>query len=301
VSSPAGRLAGVVDHLIRVGTASWTDRTLLASGWYPADAKTAEQRLAYYASRFPMVEVDSTYYSPPAESTAALWAQRTPPGFLFNIKAFSLLTGHPTRVAALYKDLRPETEKVNIYPGDLDGKAYEQVWERFLSALKPLADAGKLGALLFQFPPWFTIRFSNKQYLLEVAQRCAPYRVAVELRNKTWFDGENQRETLDFLSSHDLPFVCVDMPQGHTSSVPPVVAATADLAVVRFHGHSDKWSSKNIYDRFGYRYSEAELAEWAPRLRDLARQASDTHVLMNNCYSDYAQTNAQDLIDLLNA
>jgi uncharacterized protein YecE (DUF72 family) len=89
------------------------------------------------------------------------------------------------------------------------------------------------------------------------------------------------------------------MPQGHTSSVPPIVAATADLAVMRFHGHSDKWESKDIYDRFGYRYSESELAEWAPRLRTLADQASRVHVLMNNCYSDYAQTNAQQLIDLL--
>jgi uncharacterized protein YecE (DUF72 family) len=169
-----------------------------------------------------------------------------------------------------------------------------------LSSLQPLVDAGKLGLLLFQFPPWFTIRYANKQYLLEVARRCAPLRIAVELRNKTWFDGDNQHETLDFLASHDLPYVCVDMPQGHTSSVPPVVAATADLAVVRFHGHSEKWTSKDIYERFGYRYSRPELAEWAPRLRDLAAQAKQVHVLMNNCYSDYAQTNAADLIDLLN-
>jgi uncharacterized protein YecE (DUF72 family) len=284
---------------ILVGTASWTDKTLLASGWYPAGANTAEKRLAHYARHFPLVEVDSTYYSPPAESTAKLWAQRTPEGFLFNIKAFSLLTGHPTKVSAIYKDLRPDTTKKNLYPDDLPRDAYEQVWERFLSALQPLVDAGKLGALLFQFPPWFTIRYANKQYLLEVARRCAPLRVAVELRNRTWFDGDNQRETLDFLSSHELPFVCVDMPQGHTSSVPPVVAATADLAVVRFHGHSDKWASKDIYERFGYRYSHQELGEWAPRLQDLARQTSQTHVLMNNCYSDYAQTNAEDLMSLL--
>jgi uncharacterized protein YecE (DUF72 family) len=284
---------------ILVGTASWTDKTLLASGWYPAEANTAEKRLAYYAGRFPLVEVDSTYYSPPAESTTRLWAQRTPEGFLFNIKAFSLLTGHPTKVSAIYKDLRPDTTKKNLYPDDLPREAYEQVWERFLSSLQPLVDAGKLGTLLFQFPPWFTIRYANKQYLLEVARRCAPLRVAIELRNRTWFDGDNQRETLDFLGSNDLPFVCVDMPQGHTSSVPPVVAATADLALVRFHGHSDKWASKDIYERFGYRYSREELADWAPKVQSLAQQAAQTHVLMNNCYSDYAQTNAEDLMSLL--
>lgn len=285
---------------IKVGTASWTDKTLLASGWYPASADTAEKRLAYYASKFPLVEVDSTYYSPPAEQTAALWASRTPPGFTFNIKAFSLLTGHPTRPAAIYKDLRPETDKKNLYPGDLPAQAYEDVWTRFLSALEPLAEAGKLGVILFQFPPWFTIRRSNKQYLLEVAQRCQPLRVAVELRHASWFDGDNQQETLEFLRTHDLPYVCVDMPQGHRSSIPPVLAATAaDLALVRFHGHSDKWTSRDIYERFGYHYSEAELAEWAPKLRGLADGTAQTHVLLNNCYSDYAQRNAASLIDLL--
>src|SRR4029450_1076486 len=161
--------------------------------------------LAHYATRFPMVEVDATYYSPPAEATAALWAQRTPSDFVFNIKAFSLLTGHPTKVSAIHKDLRPETTKKNVYPDDVPHDAYEQVWERFLSALAPLSAAGKLGAVLFQFPPWFTIRRSNKQYLLEVARRCSPLRVAIELRHKSWFDGDNEQETLDFLRSHQLP------------------------------------------------------------------------------------------------
>jgi len=284
---------------IKVGTASWTDKTLLASGWYPKDADSAERRLAYYAGRFPLVEVDSTYYSPPAEQTAKLWAERTPDGFTFNIKAFSLLTGHPTKLSAIYKDLRPETEKKNLYPGDLAPEAYEQVWERFLSALDPLDEAGKLGAILFQFPPWFTIRRSNKQYLLEVAKRCAPRRVAVELRNATWFDGDNRQETLDFLRQHHLPYVSVDMPQGHKSSIPPVLDATADLAVVRFHGHSDKWTSRDIYEKFGYLYSERELKDWAPKLRALADDAGETHVLMNNCYSDYAQRNAETLAELL--
>ena len=286
---------------IRVGTASWTDRTLLDSGWYSDSADTPERRLSYYARQFPLVEVDATYYSPPAERTARLWAERTPAGFTFNVKAFSLLTGHPTRVSALYKDLRPETGKRNVYPGDLPAQAYEEVWTRFLSALDPLVDAGKLGALLFQFPPWFTIKRDNKQYLLEVARRCAPLRPVFEFRHASWFDGDNAEETLGFLREHDLPFVCVDMPQGHKSSVPPVLAATADLAVVRFHGHSDKWTSKDIHEKFGYDYSKRELRDWAPKLRELAGDAEQTHVLMNNCYRDYAQRNAATLAGLLDA
>ncbi|NGM13349.1 DUF72 domain-containing protein [Verrucosispora sp. WMMA2044] len=284
---------------IKVGTASWTDRTLLDSGWYPRTADTPEKRLAYYARQFPVVEVDATYYSPPAERTARLWAERTPAGFTFNVKAFSLLTGHPTKVSAIYKELRPETDKRNLYPDDLPPQAYEEVWTRFLSALDPLVEAGKLGALLFQFPPWFTIRRDNKQYLLEVARRCAPLRPVFEFRHASWFDGDNATETLDFLREHRLAYVSVDMPQGHRSSIPPVLAATSDLAVVRFHGHSDKWTSKDIHEKFGYRYSARELKDWAPRLRELAGETEQTHVLMNNCYRDYAQTNAQQLQALL--
>jgi uncharacterized protein YecE (DUF72 family) len=132
-----------------------------------------------------------------------------------------------------------------------------------------------------------------------VAARCKPLRPVFELRNAAWFEGANRNETLDFMRAHKLPFVCVDMPQGYKSSIPPVVAATADLAVVRFHGHSDKWTSKDIHEKFGYEYSKKELADWAPKLKELAAEVDQTHVLMNNCYLDYAQKNAATLIDLL--
>jgi uncharacterized protein YecE (DUF72 family) len=286
---------------IRVGTASWTDKTLLASGWYPADATSAEARLRYYATQFPVVEVDSTYYTPANEANSERWVARTPDGFRFDVKAFSLLTQHPTRPTALYKDLRPETDKKNLYAKDLEPKVVDEVWERFLSALSPLQEAGKLGAVLFQFPQWFTLKRANKEYLLECKERAAPYRISVEFRSATWFrDEAATEETLDFLRSYALPFVCVDMPQGHASSVPPVVAATSkEMAVVRFHGHSDKWTSRDIYERFGYSYDLKELEPWAPRLRELAAQTAETHVLLNNCYRNYAQVNARQLADLL--
>jgi uncharacterized protein YecE (DUF72 family) len=287
---------------IKVGTASWTDKTLLASGWYPDDATTAEERLGYYAKQFPLVEVDSTYYAPPNERNSQLWAARTPDGFTFNVKAFSLLTQHPTKVTALYKELRPETDKKNVYLKDLPAAAVDDVWERFLTALDPLQAAGKLGAVLFQFPQWFPIGRANKRYLLDCQERCRAHdmRVCVEFRNKTWLSEDNRDETLDFLRSYSVPYVCVDMPQGYPSSVPPVVAATTpDLAVVRFHGHSDEWNSRDIYERFGYLYSEEELAQWAPRVKELGEQARETHVLLNNCYRNYAQLNARQLADML--
>src|SRR5947209_5127695 len=154
--SVGGEDGGVGEIL--VGTASWTDKTLLESGWYPPDVTNPEQRLRFYAEQFPLVEVDSTYYTPPNERNSELWAARTPPEFRFNVKAFSLLTQHPTKVSALYKDVRPDTDKRNVYAKDLHPKIVDEVWDRFLSALEPLHDAGKLGALLFQFPQWFTIR-----------------------------------------------------------------------------------------------------------------------------------------------
>jgi uncharacterized protein YecE (DUF72 family) len=288
---------------IRVGTASWTDKTLLESGWYPPGANTAEERLQFYAANFPLVEVDSTYYFPPTEQNAKLWVERTPPGFTFNVKAFSLLTQHPTKAAALPKDLRPADAKNNVYAKDLDQRVIDQMWERFVAALMPLHEAGKLGTLLFQFPQWFPIGKRNKAYVLECKRRAEPLSICVEFRNKTWMSEDNQAETLDFLTGYGLPYVCVDMPQGFVSSIPPVVAATtSDLAVMRFHGHNaDEWESGSVQRRFAYLYSEDELKEWAPKLEELAAQVSSTHVLMNNCHRDYAQRNAAQLAALLDA
>ncbi len=287
---------------IRVGTASWTDRTLIESGWYPPEATTPAKRLAFYARRFPLVEVDATYYALPSEQTAAAWTARTPAGFTFNVKAFSLFTQHPTRIAALPADLRPAAQQAGkdpVYLRQVDPAVADQAWDRFLAALEPLHQAGKLGAILFQFPQWFPISRAGKEYILSCAARVAPRRLCIEFRNRTWMTQENQQETLDFLTRHQLPYVCVDMPQGYPNSIPPVLAATADLAVVRLHGHSDKWTSKDIHERFGYRYTDEELASWAPRIRTLAGQAAATHVLFNNCYRNYAQVNAQLLAELL--
>ncbi|GAA3446239.1 DUF72 domain-containing protein [Planomonospora venezuelensis] len=286
---------------ILVGTASWTDRSLLDSGWYPDGVSTPAERLAYYAGRFPLVEVDATYYHPPALRTVEAWRDRTPPGFTFNIKAFSLLTGHPTPARSLYKDLRVRLGDPDgtLYARDLGPEAVEEVWRRFLSAITPLHEAGRLGAVLLQFPPWFPAGERNRRHVLESVRRCAPLRACVEFRNRTWMEGDGAEETLGFLAAHGIPYVSVDMPQGHPSSIPPILAATADLAVVRFHGHSEKWASKKIEERFAYRYSEPELEHWAARIREFSGRAQTVHVLMNNCCRDNAQRDAARLAELL--
>ncbi|HEY7400889.1 MAG TPA: DUF72 domain-containing protein [Actinomycetota bacterium] len=294
---------------ILIGTSSWTDPTLVKDGhFYPAGAKSAEARLRYYASQFPLVEVDSTYYFPPSEKNAVLWIERTPPDFTFNIKAYSLLTNHPTKPKSLYGDVRDELPaallaKRNLYRENLPDEAVEEVWKRFHDALMPLHSAGKLGAVLFQFPQWFVISRKSKAYIEECAERLSDFRVAVEFRHKSWMREDNVEETLEFLEERKLPYVCVDMPQGFDSSVPPVSAATADdLAMVRFHGRdTTAWTSKSetASVRFRYDYAKEELQEWVPKIESLTTQARETHVLMNNCYQDYAVRSARDLGALL--
>jgi uncharacterized protein YecE (DUF72 family) len=179
----------------------------------------------------------------------------------------------------------------------------DEVWQRFHDALMPLHSAGKLGVVLFQFPQWFVIGRKSKDYIVEAADRLKDFRIAVEFRHKSWMSERNAEETLSFLEEHRLPYVCVDMPQGFDSSLPPIAAATADdLAMVRFHGRDPEvWAKKNVSasERFRYEYSTDELRGWVPKVQSLAEQARETHVLMNNCYRDYAVNSARALADLL--
>jgi uncharacterized protein YecE (DUF72 family) len=298
---------------IRIGTASWTDKTLIDSGlFYPADAKKPEERLAFYAENFPVVEVDSTYYGLPSERNSNAWVERTPDDFTFNVKAFALMTQHPTNMRALAKDLKekvPEdvASKARIYPRDLPAEIIDESWTRFLEALRPMQQANKLGAILFQFPEWFPPSRENRDYVVECGDRLEAtlpgVAVAIEFRNEGWMrDDERRGRTTTLLSEHGLPFVCVDMPQGFKTSIPPVAVATAPLAMVRFHGRrDDTWGKRNVsvHDKFGYDYAEKELKEWQPRLAGLADDARETHVLMNNCYSDYATRSARTMAQLM--
>ncbi len=296
---------------ILVGTCSWTDRSLIESGrFYPPAVKTPEGRLRFYAEAFPIVEVDSTYYSLPSERNAALWVERTPGEFTFDLKAFALFTQHPTAVRSLPKEMREALpaaaqEKANVYYRDLPRELQDEVWQRFASALLPLDSAGKLGVVLLQFPPWFMPGGENKEYILEVKEERLPqYTVGVEFRNNLWLSERNRERTLRFLADHRLPFVCVDEPQGFRSSVPPMAEATASDALVRFHGrNADMWERKGISaaERFAYLYSEEELQEWVDPIHRLAEKAERVHVLMNNCHQDWAVRNARQMAQLLGA
>lgn len=172
-----GAAAWSGDHAVMTGSCSWTDRTLVEEAdWYPQRTMSAEDRLRYYAAQFPLTEIDSTYYAPPAEREVALWAARTPDGFRFDVKAYSLLTGHPTRPRSLWRDLRDDlppdvAEKRNIYAKHLGADAMDEAWRRFESALRPFYEAEKLGAVLFQYPPWFGPRKDNRAEIEALRER----------------------------------------------------------------------------------------------------------------------------------
>lgn len=301
-------------HRVRVGTASWTDPTMTAPGvFYPREAATAEERLQYYASRFPVVEVDATYYALPSRRLAELWVERTPPDFVFDIKAHALMTGQPTETRRLPKALRealPEgvADKPRIYARDLPDELKDEVWAQFAAGLAPLAEAGQLGAVFLQYPRWFFTGSEQRDQIREARERLGRHGLlaAVEFRNATWFNDKNLDRTLRFLEDERIPLVLVDGPQGFRSSVPPIVATThPGLAIVRFHGRrSATWEAmegRPTVERFRYLYDRDELAEWVPRIAEAARRATDTHVLMNTCYANYGSTNARELAAMLAA
>jgi uncharacterized protein YecE (DUF72 family) len=295
---------------IYYGTSSWTDQTLLKSkAFYPPDANKPEERLRFYSENFPLVEVDATFYALPSERNARLWTERTPDGFVFNVKAFGLMTHHAVAVKSLPEPVRemlPEeaAAKARVYARDLPEDALNAVWDMFAGALQPLAQAGKLGAILYQFPHWFAASRQNVQYLRELAER-SPAQPAIEFRGAGWMKEGGQERTLDLLRDIGATYVVVDEPQGFKTSVPPVVAATSpDLAMLRFHGHNgETWEQRGLSaaERFKYLYSENELREWVAPARRLAAEAAQLHVLMNNCYADYGVRNAAQFADLLSA
>ncbi|HEU4583319.1 MAG TPA: DUF72 domain-containing protein [Polyangiaceae bacterium] len=294
---------------ILVGTASWTDKTLIDCGrFYPADAKTPEARLRYYASQFRLVEVDSSYYALPASKTAQLWAERTPQGFVFDVKAFRLFTGHPAAAKALPADLRGAlaADAAKLYYRDLPDEIRAELWRRFREALEPLDKAGKLGAVLLQFAPWVIANREGFAQVQHAAEKLGGLRVATEFRNRSWFSQKARERVLAFEREQGLIHVVVDEPQGFASSVPPVWEATTErLAILRLHGHNQEmWTKKGLAssaERFNYLYSTPELKSLLPGIQQLGKAARSVHVLFNNCFEDKAQVNARELVELLGA
>ena len=293
---------------VLVGTASWTDKTLIACGrFYPPGTNSAEARLRFYASRFPLVEVDSSYYAMPSPATAQLWAERTPNDFTMNVKAFRIFTGHQTSPIVLHKDIRaalPPSTKTNLYYKDVSPELRDELWRRFTLALQPLRAAGKLGLVHFQFPPWLVCNAAGRAHVAHCVERMAGHTLSVEFRHQSWFADEQTEPTLAFERELGVVHTVVDGPQGFTNSVPAVWAVTHPaFALLRLHGrNTGTWNVKgatSASDRFNYDYPEEELGELAGQVRRLSHGALKTHVVFNNNMEDQGQRNAATMVRLI--
>ncbi len=292
---------------ILVGTASWTDKTLVACRrFYPQQARSAEARLRYYASQFPLVEVDSSYYGMPAPANSQLWADRTPADFVFNVKAFRLFTGHQTSPEVLHQDLQAalgSNPPRTLYYQDTPAEIRDELWKRFIEALAPLKAAGKLGAVHFQFAPWLLCNREGMTHVRHCVERMPSHLLAVEFRNQSWFDGDKLEKTLAFERELGVVHTIVDSPQGFANCVPCVWEATnPSLALLRLHGRNrEAWSVRAAASssRFNYQYSGEELAAMIPEIRHVAAQTRRVHVLFNTNYEDRSQAGARMLRRLL--
>lgn len=270
----------------RVGTCSFADEAL-TSAWYPRDLRTGAARLAYYAERFDTVEIDSTFYALPTAERTALWAERTPPGFVFHIKAFAVMTRHPVRAEQLPPDLRALAqldERGRVERPSRELRA--AVFERFHEALQPLRAAAKLGGILMQFPPYVVPKEASYEYLGWAQAQLGGDEMLTEFRHRSWLDDEHREHVLRLLEERGQSLVVVDAPRtGGKNVLPTVVAVTGRTAYVRMHGrNASTWNirGRSAAERFDYLYSKQELADWIEPLRELAGSASRLFVFFNN-------------------
>ena len=295
---------------IYIGTSSWADKALAASGkFYPPELQDTPERLAYYAERFNFGEIDSTYYAFPSRKNTQRWAEAVPDGFKFNVKAFALFTQHPTPLPSIPKSFReslpPEAaKKSRVYYKDVPEGVSAEMAQIFLRGISPLRDAGKLGALLIDFPPWFVPYGDNRAYLRRARELFPGDHVVIEFRNRLWADDETLPSTLDLLRELRCGLCCVDEPPGLKESFPPIAAATASVALVRFRGrNAERWADKkaSMEERLSWWYTDEELSEWLPRIEQLARAVDELYLAFNTKTEDQSVVNAAKLQKLLGA
>jgi uncharacterized protein YecE (DUF72 family) len=233
--------------------------------YYPEKIKDAEM-LPFYAREFDTVEINYTYYRMPEARTLAAMAHKVPQGFTFTVKANQDMT-HT-------RDVGKET------------------FDDFLAALDPLRQEGKLGCVLAQFPSSFQNTDENRDYLALFRERMGDAPTVVEFRHRSWAE----ESVFAALRALELGFCCVDQP-GFRTLMPPLAVATGPIAYVRFHGRNARqwWHHEEAYERYSYSYSDAELAEWVPKVRSLEEQASVVYLFANNHYQGQSVSTVRQL------
>lgn len=238
--------------------------------FYPEGIKPS-QMLVEYARRFPVVEINSSFYAIPAAKSIASMADRTPPHFTFTVKAN-----------------RGMTHETGEDP---------DVFSKFRHALRPLLDHGKLGCVLAQFPWGFKNNPKNRAYLEVLARNMEGLDTVVEFRNSEW----DSDETVELLEELGLGYCCVDEPR-MKGLVSPRIAVTSDTGYVRFHGRNYRawWGrEREAWERYDYLYSEEELREWRPKVESIAEKSDRVYVIFNNHYKGQAPTNARMFEEML--
>ncbi|HEX6082370.1 MAG TPA: DUF72 domain-containing protein [Methylomirabilota bacterium] len=309
---PEGSAAGPVATEYRVGLCAWQDKSMLEEGsFYPIKSMNAEERLWWYSRFFDCVEVNSTFYAPLAARNAVQWVKRTPPGFLFSVKAYALLTGHHLDAARLPPELaarvpahaRPD-DRGRLDNGIFGAEAREWAFAAFREGLQPLADAGKLGYVLFQMAPWVKYGDAAREYLASLPARLPGVTIAVEFRDASWLPRHTE-ETLTLLRDRGLTYVSVDAPRT-PASVGDTVALTSPTAILRLHGRNREGFMKqlrgqepSVAEKYGYLYPREELAGIVARGRALEGQARRVFFKLNNNVGDAPAINGEDIRELL--
>lgn len=287
---------------IRIGTSSWTEKSLIEGGaFYPRGAGTPKARLKYYARRFDTVEIDSSYYQIPTTDMARAWAERTPDKFLFHVKAYGALTGHnidPKRLPDHLRRMLPVEDRDREDLHVSDPALLRAMAHAMTEALAPLKQAGKLGFLIFQFPPWFGCKKANKDYLIYCRELMAGHPIAVEFRHGSWLTGRNREGVFAFLRDNKITYITCDEPQlGSLATAPFHPEATTSVAYLRLHGRSaENWQTHENGEE--YLYGESELKLIAAEAARLSEKARLTFVMFNNCRCGYAVRNALQMRDL---
>ena len=289
----------------RVGICAWADPALIEAGtFYPRKSMSAEARLRHYASVFDVVEVNSSYYAIPDVRNSQRWVERTPAGFIFHVKAYSLMTGHhpraetvPADLVALLPKSPQRTRRGEIDATSFSPEAVNRAFQLFRAAVEPIAEAGKLGYVLFQFAPWVHFDTARLDYLASLPARLPGWTLAIEFRHRSWLP-EHIDETLRALSEARLAHVIVDAPPGG-HAIPRITTATSPTAVFRLHGrNAEGWlrqlrgEEPTVREKYDYLYSEGELRALLPEIEAISAETEDVFISFNNNNRDYPVKNA---------
>ena len=243
--------------------------------------------------------MDTSYYAIPSVTTAQHWAERTPPGFVFNVKAFSLFTGQWTSTDVLPKDIKQAlgAGRRMVYK-DMAEELREELWRRFAACLVPLRANSKLGLVHFQFAPRVCRHKAAIDHLEHCLEPLRGHTLSIEFRNPSWWEStETTAETLAMLRKLGMVHTIVDGPQGSPHSVPAIWETThPDHALLRLHGRNAQaygMPAKTAAERFDYAYTSDELQALAQRFNPIARSVKYAHSVFNNCMEDKSQLNAK--------